>query len=248
MKIEEYYNITPDKNGWRLLPSGNQIELGYNVSIAETATIGNFVNISSNTIIGDRVNIGYRADIGDTVIINAHANIGAFAKIGDFTIIGAYANIEFNAIIGNNTTIDARACIGNETIIGDCAIIGPYQTTEELNKYFISTYPEKSIFWKWVTNDLMSPGWGKGKLIKYEIGSIIEEPYAKISDQQCDVGLHVFRPGIRPEFAGLCGVDATKTMVCLEVEVNREDICFGGLPGNSDKLRVKKLKVLRKLY
>jgi hypothetical protein len=33
--------------------------------------------------------------------------------------------------------------------------------------------------------------------------------------------------------------------VCLEVEIKREDICFGGLPGNDMKLRVKKIKVLR---
>jgi hypothetical protein len=71
---------------------------------------------------------------------------------------------------------------------------------------------------------------------------------AEISDQQCGVGLHIFRVGIRPEFIGFIGLcDANHALVCLEVEVKREDVCFGGLPGNDMKLRVKKLKVLRKI-
>ena len=174
MKTEEYYyKLIPDDQGWRTLPNGNKIQLGRNVTISDSAIIGNY------------------------------------AKIGD------------NAIIGSN------------------------QTTEDLNKYFISTYPEKSIFWKWVTPELMSPGWGGSNPIQYKIGETLKEPMAVISDQQCGIGLHVFRPGIRPEFSGLG--DPDHNLVCLEVEVNREDICFGGLPGNSDKIRVKKLKVLKKL-
>ena len=106
-------------------------------------------------------------------------------------------------------------------------------------------FPVKAIFWKWVTKEYMSPGWGPGSPIKYEIGKEVIEPSAIISDQQCGVGLHVFRVGIRPEFVGLCA--ANHTLICLEVEVNREDICFGGLPGNDMKLRVRKLKVLKQI-
>ena len=94
-----------------------------------------------------------------------------------------------------------------------------------------------------VTKDFMSLGWGSSKIAKYSIGEEIIEPKAIISDQQCDVGIHVFRPGIRPEFDGLYPPD--HNLICLEVEVDRDDICFAGLPGNDMKLRVKKLKVIR---
>ena len=86
---------------------------------------------------------------------------------------------------------------------------------------------------------------GESIPIKYDIGTVVEEPAAVKSDKQCDAGLHVFRQGIRPEFIGLC--EANHKLICLEVEINQEDICFGGLPGNDMKLRVKKLKVLRQI-
>jgi hypothetical protein len=108
-----------------------------------------------------------------------------------------------------------------------------YYVEEEVNLLYLAIHPSPE---------------GEGFLarqVKYTIGEIIAEPNAIKSDKQCGVGLHVFRPGIRPEFVGLC--DPDHLFICLEVEVNREDICFGGLPGNCDKLRVKKLKVLRKL-
>ena len=90
---------------------------------------------------------------------------------------------------------------------------------------------------------MYSPGWGNGTPIEYTIGSTIEEPKATVSGIQCDEGLHVFRAGWWPEFSGLA--DPGHKFICLEVEVKREDVCFGGLPGNDSKLRVRKLKVLR---
>jgi hypothetical protein len=68
------------------------------------------------------------------------------------------------------------------------------------------------------------------------------------SDQQCDVGLHVFKVGIRPEFVGLISSsNETLNLKCLEVEVDRDDILFGGTPGNDMKIRVKKLTVLKEV-
>ena len=165
MTTQEYYNIVPDKDGWKTLPNGNKIK------------------------------------------------IGNCAKIGNYATIGNYA------------------------------IVKTGQTTEKLNEYFISIYSETSVFWKFVTTDFKSPGWGASVPILYEIGTTVEEPRSVVSDQQCGTGLHVFRPGILPEFVGL----NSENLICLEVEVKREDICFGGLPGNDMKLRVKKLKVIRKI-
>ena len=248
MKTEDYYKITPDKDGWRLLPSGDRIKLGDDATIAESATIGADVEIGArviicyDAIINDSVKIGVGAEIGIC------STIGHNSTIGDRTIIGNGVKIGNNINTGTGVIIDDGVVIGDNVKISDGIRIAEYtrigrdQTTEKLNKYFISTYPEKSIFWKWVTKDFMSPMFGIGVPIKYEIGSTIEESFAEISDKQCDFGLHVFRVGIRPEFVGLC--EADHSYVCLEVEVNREDICFGGLPGNSDKVRVKKLKVL----
>ena len=258
MTAEECYKITPDKNGWRVLPEpdGRRICLGHDVFIADNSSIGNYVSIDNCARISDGAIIGHYAVIGHNVMIGDGAIIGNYTFIGNDTTVGDGAHIYYHVSIGNHSIISSNARIINDSIIGDGvrigtdAIIGPNQTTEKLNKYFISTYPEKSIFWKWVTKDFMSPGWGrlpgweKITPIKYAIGSTIEQPDAIISDRQCDIGLHVFRPGIRPEFVGLCSVTKAESLICLEVEVNREDICFGGLPGNSDKLRVKKLKVM----
>jgi hypothetical protein len=88
----------------------------------------------------------------------------------------------------------------------------------------------------------MSPGWGASSPIKHDKGAVIEVPEAVISDQQCGVGLHVFRHGYRPEWDGLCG--AVHNYIALRVKVRSEDICFAGFPGNDAKLRVKRLEVL----
>jgi carbonic anhydrase/acetyltransferase-like protein (isoleucine patch superfamily) len=219
MTTQDYYNLVTDKNGWRTLPNGNKFKIGNRATIGNNAKIGDYAKI------GDFATIGNRAKIGDGAKIGNRATIGKVAKIGD------------GANIGNN------AKIGNYAKIGDYANIHNNQTTEDLNKYFISNLPETGIYWKWVTKDLKSPGWGDAEVIQYEIGKTMSVPEAQVSDQQCDVGLHVFRVGIRPEFVGLCG--PKHDLVCLEVEVKREDVCFGGLPGNIEKLRVKKIKVLR---
>ena len=78
--------------------------------------------------------------------------------------------------------------------------------------------------------------------MKYEKGSIIGEPKAEISGEQCGVGLHVLRFGYRPEWVGLC--EANHDYIPLRVEVQTKDICFAGIPTMDIKLRVKKLKVL----
>jgi hypothetical protein len=73
------------------------------------------------------------------------------------------------------------------------------------------------------------------------VGAVIEAD-GEASDQQCDSGLHVFRVGVRPEWHGLCEPD--HDLVMVEVEVDGDDILFGGMPGNMDKLRVRRLRVL----
>ena len=88
----------------------------------------------------------------------------------------------------------------------------------------------------------MSPGWGNGTPIKYNKGDIIEEKGAEISDQQCAVGLHVFRRGYDPRWVGLG--ELIDNLNPLDVKVLSEDICFAGLPGNDAKLRVRRLEVL----
>jgi len=239
MTTEDYYKIEPDEDGWRILPSGQRVKLGRGILL-----VNGPIEVYDNVTIGNDCVIFKKAQIGAGAILGNYVRIGAEVSIGQGVHIGHFSRIGNFSIIDNFSGIGDGVTIGPNIKIGDWSSIRPYQTTEELNKYFISTYPKKSVFWKWVTKDFMSPVEGNKKPIKYEIGSTIEEPNAIISDQQCDVGLHIFRPGIRPEFVGLCDADTTKTLICLEVEVNREDICFGGLPGNSDKLRVKKLKVL----
>jgi hypothetical protein len=106
---------------------------------------------------------------------------------------------------------------------------------------FIDSFPDESIFWKWVTPERMSPGWGRATQIRYEKGAAVEA-VGEISDQQCAPGLHVFRPPCHPEWYGLC--EANHNLICLRVLVKREDILFGGLPTMDAKIRVRKLVVL----
>ena len=202
---------------------------------------------SRHIIIGKWAKIGDGANIGDGARIGNGATIGNGANIGDGARIGDRATIGDVATIGKWANIGDGANIGDEARIGDRANIGKEDTTAYLNQYFIAIHPEVFMAWKWVKFNFMSPGWGRSSPIKYDIGATLEIPYAVVSDRQCAPGLHVFRVGIRPEFMGLCTPEETNKLICLEVEVKREDICFGGLPGNADKLRVKKLKVIRVL-
>ena len=119
---------------------------------------------------------------------------------------------------------------------------GDYVTSEKLNEEMRQFYMKKPfhIFWKWVTKERNSPGWGAVNIINYPIGKIITADDAQISDQQCGPGLHVFRPGLRPEWFGL----ENNNLICIEVKVMSEDICFAGLPTMDAKIRVKKLEVL----
>ena len=131
---------------------------------------------------------------------------------------------------------------GDWVKLGNGVILGNGVTSAGLNQIFISNLPPIFEAWKWVTRDRMSPNFDGGNPIEYSKGAIIKEPAATVSDQQCDVGLHVLRSGYRPEWAGLCGAD--HELICLRVEIHREDVCFGGLPTMDNKLRVKRLKVL----
>ena len=93
-----------------------------------------------------------------------------------------------------------------------------------------------------MTRDRLSPGWGNAAVISYPVGAVIEEPAAEISDRQCAPGLHVFRPGVRPEWYGLGTPD--HEYIPLDVKVMSEDICFAGIADMDAKLRVRKLEVL----
>jgi len=132
--------------------------------------------------------------------------------------------------------------LGDGVTLGDWVKLGDLVTSAQLNDMFRAMYSGSVIFSKWVTKERkshVSDGW---KVIEYPVGAVIEEPAARISDQQCGVGLHVFRRGYRPEWAGLCAAD--HDLIEIHVEVAAEDICFAGLPGNDAKLRVRKLRVL----
>jgi hypothetical protein len=170
--------------------------------------------------------------------------IGVYAKIGDSAKIGASATIGDYATIGANAKIGDYAKIGASATIGDYATIGDEVDSFDLNLIFINYYKNigSQIYWKWVTADRMSPNFDGGTPISYNKGDVIEVPESEINDQQCSVGLHVLRPPYRPEWIGLCGLN--HNLICLRVEVQPEDICYGGLPGADTKIRVRKLKVL----
>ena len=200
---KKLYALVPDKNGWRTMSNGAKVWLGLRAKIGDEVKIGNRAKIGNGAKIGDGTKIGDGAKIGDGTKIGDGAKIGNRAKIGDEVEIGDGARI------GNWSRI------GDGANIGDRARIDDYVSDLDLNNYFIQTYPETAIFWKWVTQNLVSPGWGLAKPIQYNIGDVVIEPTAKISSKQCDIGLHVFRPGIRPEFVGLCLPIYSESLICL---------------------------------
>lgn len=125
--------------------------------------------------------------------------------------------------------------------LGDNVELGSNTSSTKLNKQFIASFPEESIFWKWVSADRTSFLYSHKKIV-YTKGAIIEEKNGVASDKQCDVGLHVFRPPYRPEWVGLA--KPNHNLICLRVKVKRKDILFGGLPTMDAKIRVRKLEVL----
>ena len=84
MTTQDYYNIVPDENGWRMLPNGDKFKLGV------------------HSIIGDWVKIGNNASIGTYVSIGNGAYIGNDVEIGDGTIIGKGATIDDDVSVSNN--------------------------------------------------------------------------------------------------------------------------------------------------
>ena len=146
--------------------------------------------------------------------------------------------------LGNGIILGYGVTLGFYVKLGDNIELAENATSKGLNEQFRQFYmrqPEH-IFTKWVAPNRMSPHFDGGTPIKDEKGAVIEVPKAKISDQQCDVGLHVMRYGMRPEWAGLC--NANHGLIPLDVKVRSEDILFAGLPTMDMKLRVRRLEVL----
>jgi len=147
--------------------------------------------------------------------------------------------------LGDGVKLGYGVKLGDWVTLGDGVKLGDRVRSDGLNAEFRNVFTkagESHIFVKWVTPDRKSPNFDGGTVLEYPRGAIIEAPSAVISDQQCDVGLHVLRPGYRPEYVGLCS--AEHDFIPLRVRVRSEDICFAGLPTMDAKLRVKRLEVL----
>jgi len=135
--------------------------------------------------------------------------------------------------------------IGDDVMLGDDVKLGNRVTSESLNMRYRQAFIDAAsehIFIKWVNKKRFSPGWGSANSIEYIKGATVTADDAKISDRQCAPGLHVFRIGVEPRDVGLG--ELSDELIALRVLVKSEDICFAGLPGNADKIRVKRLKVI----
>ena len=233
----------PVVNGWSVDPgTGARIWINARAEIGEGATIGEGAEI------GARAEIGAGATIGEGAVIGAWAEIGEEATIGAWATIGVGARIGARARIGAWAEIGAGARIGAWARIGARARIGEGETTTGLNLASIAAMRAvgpTAYFVKWVTSDGLSPAWGNASPIPYNDGDVVEAPTAEPSDQQCDVGLHVFRVGILPWHCGFGSPD--DGLIPKLVEVAVDDICYAGWGGATDKIRVRRLKVLRTL-
>jgi len=82
----DLYAITPDKDGWRVLPNGNWVKLGNEVKI------GNGVKIGDSVELDDRVELGNEVKIGNGVKMGYRVKLGDSVKLGDGVTSDQLAN------------------------------------------------------------------------------------------------------------------------------------------------------------
>jgi hypothetical protein len=163
--------------------------------------------------------------------------------IGHGVTIGKNVKLGNSVILGNGVILCDDVRLGDNEILGDDTCLGSGTTSDTLYKDFISALPEVFEAWKWVTAERKSPF--SDVVRDYSDGAIVEEPAAIRDNKVTGPGLYVVRPGYRPEYLGLAWPNSG--LICLRVEVRREDVCFGGLPTRDAILRVKRLKVLNQV-
>jgi acetyltransferase-like isoleucine patch superfamily enzyme len=237
MRVQDIYAIPPDSDGWRLLPNGNKVMLGDSVKLGYDVQFGQYVSVGSGTRIGSFVWTGNLVAFGSNVEVGNKVMIGHAVTIGDNVKLGN------GVILGNNVVLCDDVRLGDNVVLGDHAFLNSGTTSDTLYKDFISALPEVFEAWKWVTAERKSPF--SDVVRDYPDGAIVEEPAAIHDNQETGVGLYVVRPGYRPEYLGLALPKST--LICLRVEVRREDVCFGGLPTRDAILRVKRLRVLNQI-
>ena len=136
-----------------------------------------------------------------------------------------------------------RIQLGDECQLGNRCLLGNGETTTTLCHQILAALPAVIPLVKWVTPTHMSPGWGNGAPLHYTPGAVVvcEDPDLRLI--QCGRGLHVLRPGIRPEWVGLGTPEQNTTLLPLRVTVQRADVIWAGLPGDDAKWRVRRLRV-----
>jgi acetyltransferase-like isoleucine patch superfamily enzyme len=238
----------PVVDGWRVDPEtktrimlGNYVRLGNYVTLGNRVTLGNYVRLGNRVTLGDDVMLGNDVTLGDRVTLGNYVTLGDGVRLGnDVTLgnrvtLGNYVTLGDGVRLGNGVTLD-NCCSSFKINAERCAAIenvmqayGTYAASRGLLLYV-----------KWTKPDRTSPG-GLG-LVTYTKGAIIREPKAVRSDKQCAAGLHVLPIGLWPEHAGL--VEPGHNWIPVVVGVKPEHICYAGMPGHSDKIRVSELEVL----
>lgn len=207
---------------FHIAPNGTRIRLGYDVDIQGDLTFG------------DRTHIGKKS------IIKRDVTLGRGVYIGEHSVIGEWVRL------GNCVTLGKNVILGNKVRMGDHVTIKNNVTSMQLVINKISELCKVGrplVGWKWVTKDRKSPNFDKRyPILKYEKNTIVKSK-GDVSDQLCGKGIHICPVGIRPEYTDYCSWFGHK-LIHLLVEYMPEDILFPGLPGYSDKLRVRRVKVL----
>ena len=160
------------------------------------------------------------------------------APNGDRVRLGNAVQLGDGVTLGNWVQLSDGVQLGNHVRLGECV------TSTQIIQDRIAALIRAGrplLAWKWVTPERKSPNFDGGSSIEYPKDAVIEAE-GEVSDQQCAPGLHLLPVGVLPEHAGLCS--AEHYFIPLLVEYQPEDILFPGLPGNSDKIRVRKLRVL----
>ena len=212
--------------GWYVAPNGNRVQLADEVTLGYWVQLGNYVRL------GNRVQLGNDVRLGDWVRLGNCVRLGNDVRLGDWVRLG------YGVRLGDRVRLGDEVQLGNGVRLGD-GVSSAQIIQDRIDALIRAGRP--LLAWKWVTPQRKSPNFDGGSSIEYPKDAVIEAE-GDVSDQQCAPGLHVLPVGVRPEHAGLCS--AEHYFIPLLVEYQPEDILFPGLPGNSDKIRVRKLRVL----
>ena len=105
MTVQEMYDIVPDKGGWRRLPSGVFVKLGYNVRRGDNVKLGNRVTLGDYVRLGDNVTLGDGVRLGEGVTLGNYVRLGNYMRLGEGVTLGNYVTLGNRVTLGDGVEL-----------------------------------------------------------------------------------------------------------------------------------------------